>query len=217
MILALAVASYVSAFLVFLFGTRSRWVGAALSIAGVLGAIAAALFLWRAAHWGWKGFLAGVVVALVAIVGGIIGSFFLDAELDGLGRARRFRRYRAALEALAREPAGEVHDPALRAIGVLSFERLAGREFFAVEVSEDNGRTPDRLFGYLRAPSGPPAIGEVLPRSSGRYHEGAKPFRLTRISPVGDSWWSYTSEEIRSDRPPTRSANTNPRDYRPVG
>ena len=199
MILALALASYVAAFLIFLFGARSRWVGVTLAASGALSAVAAALFLWHAAHWGWKGIILGVVAAIVAVVGGVLGSFVLSAWLDGRDRERTFHRSRAALEALARGPEGEVRDPAIRAIGVLSFERSAGREFFAVECSEDNGRNPDPVFGYLHAPNGPPAMGDVLPRSTGRYNEGAKPFRLTRLSRLDGSWWSYTSEEVWSE------------------
>ena len=164
-----------------------------------IGLSGAAWFSWRAFQAGWIAFAIGITEAAGVIVLGFAAWLIAYWRIEDVHQTLLFRRHRNALESLAHEPEGAVTDPQLRADGILSFERQGDRVFFASWVQEDNGRTPDLLHGFVRAPERPPTIGDLIPRSTGRYNEGARPFRLVRSSRLGQGWWKYSAAEIWDD------------------
>jgi hypothetical protein len=197
--LALCVVGFLLA-LVLTVWPRARGGIALLGLGILLALLGVAWFLWGAAREGGMGFGLGLILAFAALALGGVAWFRAVAWIESLHERRLFRRLRAALEALVSQPGGAVTDPPLRADGVLSYEHQGDHTYFAFRSCEDNGRTPDVLIGFLHTPGAPPSIGDPIPRSTGRYNEGTKPFVMTRIGHLDGPWWLYAAEEVW-DRP----------------
>jgi hypothetical protein len=181
--------------LVAMAGSRPR---SAPFVAAIALVVVAAV--WAIASAARAGPLAGLLAGAVVVAGIVAGGFLwlmAGAALAAHETARLFDRVRPKLEPLAVQPAAEIADLQLHEAGIRSFEREGSRAWFAQSLSNDNGRTPDLLSGFLFAPDGPPELGHVLPRSPGYHHDRARPFRLTALRLLaGPHWWSYTATEV---------------------
>ena len=154
-----------------------------------LAAMLAGVFLWLAVAFrrGWWVFALGAVTTVLAAAVSMFSWMFWVSAVESKRWEKRFREHRDDLERALIED-GHPPKEAMARLGFLRHVRSDRGHFLVDSRYDDNGRTPERLSGYLFAPEGPPSVGdEIVPQ-----------FCIEWLEARGGSWWRCQTQEVQA-------------------